>query len=48
MAGAMAMSGALPAVAQDDMSAEGKTITLMVGAKGDPFYLDGVWCARGS
>ena len=37
--GVIAVSGALPAVAQDDMSAEGKTVTLMVGVKGDPFYI---------
>ena len=39
VAGAIAVTGALPAVAQDEMSAEGATITLMVGVKGDPFYI---------
>jgi ribose transport system substrate-binding protein len=39
VAGAIAVTGALPALAQDDMSAEGKTVTLMVGVKGDPFYI---------
>ncbi len=35
VAGALAVSAALPAVAQD----EGVTATLMVGVKGDPFYI---------
>jgi ribose transport system substrate-binding protein len=35
----MAVSVAAPAVAQDDMTAEGKTVTLMVGVQGDPFYI---------
>ena len=39
MAGAIAVAGAMPALAQDDMSVEGKTVTLMVGVKGDPFYI---------
>jgi ribose transport system substrate-binding protein len=39
VAGAIAVTGALPAVAQDDTSVEGKTVTLMVGVKGDPFYI---------
>lgn len=39
VAGAIAVTGALPAIAQDDMSVEGKTVTLMVGVKGDPFYI---------
>jgi ribose transport system substrate-binding protein len=39
VAGAMAVSVALPVVAQDDTMAEGKNITLMVGVKGDPFYI---------
>jgi ribose transport system substrate-binding protein len=39
IAGAMAVSVALPAVAQDDTSVEGKTVTLMVGVQGDPFYI---------
>lgn len=39
LVGLMAVSVAAPAVAQDDMSAEGATITLMVGVKGDPFYI---------
>lgn len=39
MAGALAVSAVLPAVAQDEMTAEGKTVTLMVGVKGDPFYI---------
>ena len=39
VAGAIAVTGALPALAQDDMSAEGANITLMVGVKGDPFYI---------
>lgn len=37
VAGAMAVSVALPAAAQD--SAEGGTVTLMVGVQGDPFYI---------
>lgn len=37
--GVMAVSVAAPAVAQDEASAEGATITLMVGVKGDPFYI---------
>lgn len=39
VAGAIVVAGALPAVAQDDVSVEGKTVTLMVGVKGDPFYI---------
>ena len=39
VAGAIVVAGALPALAQDEMSAEGKTVTLMVGVKGDPFYI---------
>jgi ribose transport system substrate-binding protein len=39
MAGTIAVAGALPALAQDDTSVEGKTVTLMVGVKGDPFYI---------
>jgi ribose transport system substrate-binding protein len=39
VAGAIAVTGALPALAQDDMSVEGKTATLMVGVQGDPFYI---------
>jgi ribose transport system substrate-binding protein len=39
VAGAIAVAGALPAIAQDDTSVEGKTVTLMVGVKGDPFYI---------
>jgi len=39
VAGAIAVTGALPAIAQDDMSAEGATVTLMVGVQGDPFYI---------
>jgi len=37
IAGAVAVAGALPVAAQD--SVEGKTVTLMVGVKGDPFYI---------
>jgi ribose transport system substrate-binding protein len=29
----------MPATAQDDTSVEGKTVTLMVGVQGDPFYI---------
>ena len=39
VAGAIAVTGALPVIAQDDASVEGKTVTLMVGVKGDPFYI---------
>lgn len=41
VAGAMVMAVALPAVAQSPSaaSAAGKKITLMVGVKGDPFYV---------
>ena len=39
VAGVMAVSVAAPAVAQDDMTAEGMTVTLMVGVQGDPFYI---------
>ncbi len=39
VAGAVAVAGALPAVAQDEMTAEGSTVTLMVGVQGDPFYI---------
>jgi ribose transport system substrate-binding protein len=39
VAGTIAVTGALPALAQDDMSVEGKTVTLMVGVQGDPFYI---------
>lgn len=39
VAGSMAGAMALPAMAQDTMMAEGKKITLMVGVKGDPFYV---------
>jgi ribose transport system substrate-binding protein len=39
VAGAIVVGGARPAVAQDDVSVEGKTVTLMVGVKGDPFYI---------
>jgi ribose transport system substrate-binding protein len=37
--GAVAVTGALPVVAQDEASVEGKTVTLMVGVQGDPFYI---------
>jgi ribose transport system substrate-binding protein len=39
VAGVMAVSVAAPALAQDEASAEGATITLMVGVRGDPFYI---------
>lgn len=43
VAGAMALSVALPAAAQSPsaapLRADGKTVTLMVGVKGDPFYV---------
>jgi ribose transport system substrate-binding protein len=38
-AAAIVVAGALPALAQDEMSAEGATVTLMVGVQGDPFYI---------
>lgn len=39
VAGAVVIAGAMPAVAQDETSAEGKSVTLMVGVQGDPFYI---------
>lgn len=39
VAGAMALAVAAPAMAQDEATAEGKTVTLMVGVQGDPFYI---------
>jgi ribose transport system substrate-binding protein len=38
-AAAIVVAGALPALAQDEMSAEGATVTLMVGVQGDPLYI---------